>query len=39
MQVWMQMQILTPGEKHGPEADGCAQQPWVCCGNVNTTWK
>src|SRR5450755_1946349 len=32
MQVWMQMQILTPGVKHCQEADGSTQQPRVCCG-------
>ena len=32
MQMRVQVQILTPGVKHGQEADGGAQQPWVCCG-------
>ena len=29
MQVWVEMQILTPGMEHGQAADGGAQEPGV----------
>ena len=29
MQVWVQMQVLTPGMEHGEEADGCTQESGV----------